>query len=151
MNLSYHESRARSGSVICNTKLKFWFFKSRRSTYCPGDHYPVSCLVKYGKSNKNKPRVNKHTVIRYRNFKNFDEELFLRDLKFFIEGRVEGVGGWFCNPQLINQGRIQGGRALPLKLEKIWFVCVKWWFFTRNTPKKFKVRPPNLKSWIRPC
>jgi hypothetical protein len=23
MNLSYHESRARSGSVICNTKLKF--------------------------------------------------------------------------------------------------------------------------------
>jgi hypothetical protein len=27
MNLSYYESRARSGWVICNTKLKFWFFK----------------------------------------------------------------------------------------------------------------------------
>jgi hypothetical protein len=39
----------------------------RVSTYCPGDHYPVSCSVKYGKSNKSKPRVNKHTVIRYRN------------------------------------------------------------------------------------
>ena len=26
----------------------------RVSTYCPGDHYPVSCSVKYGKSNKNK-------------------------------------------------------------------------------------------------
>jgi hypothetical protein len=23
----------------------------RVSTYCPGDHYPVSCSVKYGKSN----------------------------------------------------------------------------------------------------
>ena len=53
----------------------------RVSTYCPGDHYPVNCSVKYGKSNKSEPRVNKHTVIRYRNFKNFDEELFLRDLK----------------------------------------------------------------------
>jgi hypothetical protein len=49
----------------------------RVSTYCPGGHYPV----KYGKSNKSKPRVNKHTVIRYRNLKNFDEKLFLRDLK----------------------------------------------------------------------
>ena len=27
------------------------------------------------------PLVNKHTVIRYRNLTNFDEELFLRDLK----------------------------------------------------------------------
>ena len=26
-----------------------------------------------------------------------------------------------------------------------------WDFFTRNTPKKFKYPPPNLKSWIRPC
>jgi hypothetical protein len=43
----------------------------RVSTYCPGDHYPVSCSVKYGKSNKSKPRVNKHTVIRYRNLKNY--------------------------------------------------------------------------------
>jgi hypothetical protein len=31
--------------------------------------------------------------------------------RFFIEGRVEGVGGWFCNPQLLNQGRIHGGRT----------------------------------------
>jgi hypothetical protein len=48
----------------------------------------------------------------------------------------------------------------PLKLEKIWFFCVKWWFFIRNTPKIFappsarrnflKCAPPNLKSWIRP-
>jgi Fe2+ or Zn2+ uptake regulation protein len=53
----------------------------RVSTYCTGDHYPVSCSAKYGKSNKRKPRVNKHTVIRYRNLKNFDEKLFLRDLK----------------------------------------------------------------------
>ena len=73
--------------------------------------------------------------------------------RFLIEGRVEGVGGWFCNPQLLNQGRI-------LKLEKIWFFCVKWWFFTRNTPKIFAppsarpnflmCAPSNLKSWIRP-
>ena len=49
----------------------------------------------------------------------------------------------------------------PLHLEKIWFFCVKSWFFTRNTPKIFappsvrrnffKCVPPNLKSWIRPC
>ena len=85
--------------------------------------------------------------------------------RFFIEGRVEGVGGWFCNPQLLNQGRIQGGEgehgALPPKIGKdMIFFCVKWWFFTRNTPKIFappsarrnflKFAPPNLKSWIRP-
>jgi hypothetical protein len=34
----------------------------RVSTYSPGDHYPVSCSVKYGKSNESKPRVNKHIV-----------------------------------------------------------------------------------------
>ena len=28
----------------------------------------------------------------------------------------------------------------PLKLEKIWFFCVKSWFFTRNTPKIFASR-----------
>jgi hypothetical protein len=45
--------------------------------------------------------------------------------RFFIEGRVEGVGGGFCNPQLLNQGRIRGGVGVahsarsPLKLEKI--------------------------------
>ena len=44
-------------------------------------NYPVSCLIQYGKSNKSESRVDKHTVIRYRNFKNFDEKLFLRDLK----------------------------------------------------------------------
>jgi hypothetical protein len=69
--------------------------------------------------------------------------------RFFIEGRVEGIGGGFCNPQLLNQGR-----------KRYDFFCVKWWFFTRNTPKMFappsarrnflKCAPPNLKSWIRP-
>jgi hypothetical protein len=47
------------------------------------------------------------------------------------------------------QGRIQGeahpARAPPppppLKLEKIWFFCVKSWFFTRNTPTIFV--PPS--------
>ena len=83
--------------------------------------------------------------------------------RFFIEGRVDGVGGWFCNPQLLNQVRIQGGApgALPPKIGKDMISCVKWWFFTRNTPKIFappsarrnflKYTPsPNLKSWIRP-
>ena len=56
------------------------------------------------------------------------------------------------------QGWIRGVHPPPLKLEKIWFFCVKSWFFTRNTPKKFappstrhdffSVHPPNLKSWI---
>ena len=37
---------------------------------------------------------------------------------------------------------------LPPQLEKIWFVCVKSWFFTRNTPKSF-VSPSQLeKIWI---
>ena len=35
------------------------------------------------------------------------------------------------------QGRIQGGGGRPLKLEKIWFFGVNWWFFTRNTPKTY--------------
>jgi hypothetical protein len=36
----------------------------RVSTYCPGDHYPVSCSVKYGKSNKNKNKnKNKNTLL----------------------------------------------------------------------------------------
>ena len=59
-----------------------------------------------------------------------------------------------------SRGGAPGARP-PLKLEKIWFFCVKSWFFTRNTPKIFappSVRrnffkgapPPNLKSWIRP-
>jgi hypothetical protein len=42
----------------------------RVSTYCLGDHYLVSSSVKYGKSNKGETRINKHTVIRYLNFKN---------------------------------------------------------------------------------
>ena len=50
-------------------------------------------------------------------------------------------------------------RAPTLKLEKIWFVDVKSWFFTRNTPKMFAPPSarrnfvkcaPNLKSWFRP-
>jgi endonuclease/exonuclease/phosphatase family metal-dependent hydrolase len=32
----------------------------RVSTYWPGDHYPVSCLIQYGKSNKSESRVDKH-------------------------------------------------------------------------------------------
>ena len=42
------------------------------------------------------------------------------------------------------RGGSRGGRtrrAPPLKLEKIWFVCVKSWFFTRNTSKMFA--PPS--------
>ena len=64
-----------------------------------------------------------------------------------------------------NQGRIQAGAhpapPPPPKIgKKIWCFRVKSWFFTRNTEKKFpprsarrdffKVRPPSLKSWIRP-
>ena len=46
------------------------------------------------------------------------------------------------------QGRIQGAHpgALPptsLKLKKIWFVGVKSWFFTRNTPTIFS--PPSAR------
>ena len=62
----------------------------------------------------------------------------------------------------VYQGRIQGRAPPPQKkLEKIWFFCVKSWFFTRNTPNIFappsvrrnffKCATPNLKSWIRPC
>ena len=43
------------------------------------------------------------------------------------------------------QGRIQGEAhpaRVPLKLEKIWFFCVKSWFFTRNTPNIFLSAPP---------
>ena len=32
----------------------------------------------------------------------------------------------------------------PLKLEKIWFFGVKYWFFTRITPKIFA--PPSARS-----
>ena len=48
---------------------------------CPSDHYPVSLSLRYGKQNKRHTRPNDHKVIRYRNFKNFNEELFLHDLK----------------------------------------------------------------------
>ena len=52
-------------------------------------------------------------------------------------------------------------RASFRKWKKIWFFCVKSWFFTRNTPKFFAppsarrnffkcAPPPNFKSWIRP-
>jgi hypothetical protein len=75
--------------------------------------------------------------------------------RFFIEGRVEGVGGWFCNPQLLNQGRIQGGEhgALPPKIGKdMIFFAPKMVIFHTKYPKNFrfslrsaqffKVRPP---------
>ena len=72
------------------------------------------------------------------------------------------------NIYLSRGGSRGGGRTRraapppPLKLEKIWFFCVKSWFFTRNTPNIFAPPsarcnsfkcplPPNLKSWIRPC
>ena len=37
----------------------------------------------------------------------------------------------------------------PLKLEKIWFVCVKSWFFTRNTPTMFA--PPSARRNYFKC
>jgi hypothetical protein len=53
----------------------------------------------------------------------------------------------------VSQGRIQEGgrtrRAPPLKLEKIWFFCVKSWFPTRNTPKFFA--PPSVRHNFFKC
>ena len=44
----------------------------------------------------------------------------------------------------LSRGGFKGGgrtrRAPPLKLEKIWFFCLKSWFVTRNTPKIFARR-----------
>ena len=84
--------------------------------------------------------------------------------RFFIEGRVEGVGGGFCNPQLLNQGRIQGGEhgALPPKIGKDIIFLRKMVIFHTKYPKIFAppsarrnflkcAPPPNLKFWIRPC
>jgi hypothetical protein len=58
-------------------------------------------------------------------------------------------------------GGAHPGRAPPLKLEKIWFFWRKIVIFHTNYPKNFRaslrsaqffqVRPPNLKTWIRPC
>ena len=75
--------------------------------------------------------------------------------RFLIEGRVEGVGGWFCNPQLLNQGRIEGADAagaLPLKIGKDMIYLRKMVIFHAKYPKNFraslrsaqffKVRPP---------
>ena len=66
--------------------------------------------------------------------------------RFFIEGGVEGVGGGFCNPQLLNQGRIQGGggtRRAPPKIGKDMIFLRKMVIFHTKYPnKKFKVRPP---------
>ena len=75
--------------------------------------------------------------------------------RFFIEGRVEGVGGGFCKPQLLNQGRIQGGGgapgALPPKFGKdVIFLRKTLIFHTKYPKKNLKCAPPNLKSWIRP-
>ena len=59
--------------------------------------------------------------------------------RFFIEGRVEGVGG-FCNPQLLNQGRIQGAHPArsTLKLEKMRFFLRKMVIFHTKYPKIFR-------------
>ena len=76
--------------------------------------------------------------------------------RFFIEGRVEGVGGGFCNPQLLNQGRIRGGGggalgALPPKIGKDMIFLRKMVIFHTKYPQKnLKSAPSNLKSWIRP-
>ena len=38
---------------------------------------------------------------------------------------------------------------LPPQLEKIWFFCIKSWFFTRNTPKMFA--PPSARHNLFKC
>ena len=64
--------------------------------------------------------------------------------RFFIEGRVEGVGGGFCNPQLLNQGRIQGGGgggapgALPPKIGKHMIFLRKMVIFHTKYHKNFR-------------
>ena len=61
--------------------------------------------------------------------------------RFFIEGRVEGVGGWFCNPQLLNKGRIEGGGepgALPPKIGKDMIFLRKMGIFHTKYPKNFR-------------
>jgi hypothetical protein len=65
--------------------------------------------------------------------------------RFFIEGRVEGVGGGFCNPQLLNQGRIQGGEhgALPPKIGKDIIFLRKMVIFHTKYPKIFA--PPSAR------
>jgi hypothetical protein len=81
-----------------------------------------------------------------------------------LRGRFEETPLLICHRVADFRGGFRGGapgaRPSPLKLEKIWFVGVKSWFFTRNTPKIFTplsarrnffmCAPPNLKSWIRP-
>jgi hypothetical protein len=75
--------------------------------------------------------------------------------RFFIEGRVEGVGGWFCNPQLLNQGEEGVGGtpgALPPKIGKDMIFLRKMVIFHTKYPKIFRdslrsaqffiVRPP---------
>jgi len=59
--------------------------------------------------------------------------------RFFIEGRVEGVGE-FCNPQLLNQGRIQGraASALPPKIGKDVIFLRKMVIFHTKYPKNFR-------------
>ncbi|CAC5385019.1 unnamed protein product [Mytilus coruscus] len=48
-------------------------------SYAPGDHYPVSCTVnKFAKLIKDKS--DSHYEIKYRNFKTFNDEMFLQDL-----------------------------------------------------------------------
>ncbi|CAC5425468.1 unnamed protein product [Mytilus coruscus] len=48
-------------------------------SYAPSDHYPISCTVnRFTKLIKNKS--SSHLEIQYRNFKTFNEELFLNNL-----------------------------------------------------------------------
>ena len=73
--------------------------------------------------------------------------------RFFIEGRVEGVGGWFCNPQLLNQGRIQGGAhpvRSPLKLDNMIFLR-KMVIFHTKYPKNFRASLRSVQFFtVRP-
>ena len=46
--------------------------------YAPGDHYPISCTI--NKFSKLINRKSQHLEIKYRNFKSFNEDLFLEDL-----------------------------------------------------------------------
>jgi hypothetical protein len=81
---------------------------------------------------------------------------------WIIRCSVLWIAVWNC-PHTY-QGRIQWGAhpaRAPLKLGKIWFFWRKIVIFHTKYPKIlrtslrsalfFWVRPPNLKSWIRPC
>jgi hypothetical protein len=65
------------------------------------------------------------------------------DCRNLTDGRTDGRTSsvWATGAATPKSGEDPGGGAQParspLKLEKIWFFCVKWWFVTRNTAKIF--------------